>query len=442
MRNKRWRRSLAASMLTLALVATACGDDGETDTTTGDTTTDGDTDGTTDAGEEPAAAPGFDGTTIRLGVITPTTGPVAIIGNPLTAGNQVRVDRINAAGGIGGKYKIELVVEDSQYDAPTAVQKYTSLREDVTLFAQLLGTPTVGALTEQLATDNIVAQPASLDAFWVRNPQLIPVGAPYQIQAINGMEWWINEQGNTDSTICWAGHDDPYGEAGLEGMEFAAEQMEFELAATVKFSASDTSGEALAPVVGRLQQAGCEAIFLTTLPTNLGGLLGAAAQGGYNPTWIGQSPTWVNALAQSPLKDYLAATYHVVSDGALWGDTSVPGMAEMLEDVEAHKPDQQPDGYFVFGYAAMMAVEQVLEEAVAQGDLSREGIANAMTSIDVMEFGDLFGDYEWGTAEERDPPRVSRVFAINPDSPETGFFELASDGTVEGEAAKAFTFEG
>ena len=35
-------------------------------------------------------------------------GSAAIIGNPLTAGNQVYFDPVNAEGGIGGKYKVEL----------------------------------------------------------------------------------------------------------------------------------------------------------------------------------------------------------------------------------------------------------------------------------------------------------------------------------------------
>jgi len=417
MQTKRWRRTLVASMLAMALVASACGDDGETDTTTTDTTTDG-----TDGGSEPATAPGFDGETIRLGVITPTTGPVAVIGNPLTAGNQVRVDAINAAGGIAGKYPIELAVEDSAYDAPTAVQKYTSLKEDVVLFAQLLGTPIVSALLGELETDNIVAQPASLDSFWVREDNLIPVGGPYQIQAVNAMDWWVNQEGNADSVICFAGQDDPYGEAGFEGMEYAAEQMGFEIAADVRFAATDTAAEAHAPNVQRLAGAGCEFVFLTGTPSNSGALLGASAGGGFTPTWVGQSPTWVNALAESPLAPYLAAYYHVMTDGAEWGDASIPGMAQMLDDIAAHRPDQTPDIYFVFGYAAMMAVEQVLEEAVALGDLGRDGIANAMSSIETMEFGDLFSDYGWGPAADRVPPRVSRVFGIDPEAPEAGYF--------------------
>ena len=444
MQRNRWRRSIAASTVALALVATACSSDDASEdpseSPSEDMSDDMSEDPTDGMGGDLAAVPGFDGETIRLGVITPTTGLVAVIGNPLTAGNQARVDAINAAGGIAGMYPIELVVEDSAYDAPTAVQKYTSLKSDVVMFAQILGTPIVNALAGELANDGMLAQPASLDSFWVRNDNLLPVGAPYQVQAINALDWWVNQQGNGDTTICWAGHDDPYGEAGLEGVQFAAEQMGFELAAEVAFSAADTTPESQAPNVGRLAEAGCEFVFLTSLPSNAGGLLGAAAGAEFAPVWIANSPTWVNALAASPLAPYLSATFHVMADGAEWGDTSVPGMAQMIDDIAASSaPDQAADQYFTFGYAAMLAVEQVLEAAVANGDLGHDGILAASQGLDVIEFQGLFGDYQWGAAADRVPPRNSRVFGIDTDAPEVGYFVPVSD-VFTSDAAEAFEF--
>ncbi len=54
------------------------------------------------AGKKPAEVPGFDGTTINLGVITPESGIASIIGKPLTAGNQMWWDYYNDEfGGIG-----------------------------------------------------------------------------------------------------------------------------------------------------------------------------------------------------------------------------------------------------------------------------------------------------------------------------------------------------
>ena len=406
-RSKWWR--LMALLSLVALLGAACGDDDDTGTVG-------------DGGDgDLSSAPGFDGTTIKLGVITPLSGPVAIIGEPLTNGQRVFVEGLNARGGIAGQYPVELVEGDSQYDAATAAQQYSSISSDVVMFAQILGTPVVTALLQSLQEDNIVAQPASLDAEWIREQQLLPVGAPYQVQAANALDWWINQEGNADSVICWAGHDDQYGDAGLEGVEAAAAELDFEIAAEVRFSAADATPEAHAPNVGRLAGAGCEFVFLTATPSTAGAILGASAGASFAPTWVGNSPTWVNALATSPLAPYLAANFRLMTDGGEWGDESLPLMAQMLADIEAYSPDQAPDIYFTFGYAAMNAVTQVLEAAVENGDLSREGIVEAMNGLDVIEFGDVFGDYGWGTPEERVPPRISRVFVVDPEAAASGY---------------------
>ncbi|HEX9683718.1 MAG TPA: ABC transporter substrate-binding protein [Acidimicrobiales bacterium] len=427
MNSPRWRHRLVALLALLTLVAAACGSDDDGGVSTGG-------DG------EPGVTAGFDGTTITLGVITPTTGPVAVIGLPLTEGTRTAVAEINAAGGIAGKYPIDLAVEDSAYDAPTAVQKYTALKDQVVMFAQLLGTPIVSALLDSLKEDQILAQPATLDAFWVREPNLIPVGAPYQIQAANGADWWINQEGNDDAVMCWAGHDDPYGDAGLEGFEFAAEQLGFEIAAEVRFASTDTAPEAQGPNATRLAEAGCTFVFLTATPSTTGALVGAAAAGGFTPQWLGQSPTWVNALAQSEaLAPVLKSFFAVVTDGGLWGDETIPGMVTMLGSVAEYVPEQAADIYFIFGYAAMKSVAQVLEAAVEAGDLSHAGLLAANASLDTITTDDLFGDYGWGDAADRVPPRVSRIFSIDPESPTTGFFVPLTD-PFSSDAAEAYDF--
>jgi len=80
----------------------------------------------------------------------------------------------------------------------------------------------------------------------------------------------------------------------------------------------------------------------------------------------------------------------------------------------------------------------VLEAAVAAGDLSREGIVNAMNSIDTLTFDGLTGDYPYGAPEDRDPPRGSTIFGVDGDKP-------AGLGLIEGDivsaAAEAFVFE-
>ena len=79
------------------------------------------------SGKTPPDVPGFDGSTIKLGVITPTSGLASVIGKPLTEGNRVYWDAKNSRGGVAGKYKVELLVEDSQYQVESRV---AGLRQD------------------------------------------------------------------------------------------------------------------------------------------------------------------------------------------------------------------------------------------------------------------------------------------------------------------------
>lgn len=405
-RRTRWLRPLAL-LVAAGLVVAACGGGRDDD--------DGGGSGDEAEGGEPTEVAGFDGETIRLGVITPTSGQVAVIGEPLTNGDRAYWEHVNEElGGVAGEYPVELVIEDSAYDPPTAVQKYNQIKGDVVMFNQLLGTPVVNALLEQLEADNIVAQPASLDSFWVREQNLLPIGAPYQIQAINGLDWYVTEGGGEGDSICTLRQDDPYGEAGQEGIDFALEQLDLELTREATFPVGNPD---FTTQITQLEGAGCDMVWLVSTPTDTGSALGKAAELGYAPQWMGQSPTWIGALVDSPLLPYLEENYMWVSEGPEYGDESVPGMAEMIRIQETYTPDQEPDIYFNFGYLESRAVHQVLEAAVERGDLSRDGIVEAMNSLDELTFDGLYGDYGWGEPDDRDPPRASSIFGVNAEMP-------------------------
>jgi ABC-type branched-subunit amino acid transport system substrate-binding protein len=418
------RSAVASGLAALALLAAGCGGDDEPSST-----------GTTQAGggAAPKTVPGFDGTTIRVGIISPLTGAVAAIGKPLTAGNEVYFNKVNAAGGVAGKYKIAYEERDSAYIPQQAVQTYNELKGNVVMFAQVLGTPSTKAVLTSLKADNIVAAPASLDAEWVREPNLLPIGGPYQIQAINALTWYVTEGNGKGKKICTLAQDDVYGEAGVAGVEFAGQKNGFTVTSKQKFSATK-GGEATASIQG-LKDAGCEAVFLVSTPTDTGALLGIAARSTFAPQWIGQSPSYIGALAQSPLKDYLARSFMVASEGTEWGDTTVPGMKTMLEDVAKFKPDQTPDYYFAFGYNQARAVTAVLEKAVALGDLSRAGIIKATEEVGTVDFDDLTGDYKYGKAADRVFPLETTLFKVDPAKP-VGLAVVKKNFTTD--AAKDF----
>ena len=115
-------------------------------------------------------------------------------------------------------------------------------------------------------------------------------------------------------------------------------------------------------------------------------------------------------------------------------------MAKMLADVQQFAPDQRPDQYFAFGYAQAWAMDQILERAVKNGDLSKAGITKASKQVGTLKFEGLVGDYKYGkSAKDRNPPRASTIAKVTVGVP-VGLEALETN--VTSDAAKKITFRG
>ena len=364
---------------------------------------------------EPAKSPGFDGETITLGMISPLTGPVAVLGQPVTAGQQVWYQKVNANGGIAGKYKVELLTEDNANQEAQTIQQYNKLKNSVTAFTQVFGTHTTMAIRPQLQVDKIVVSPASFDSYWVHDANMLPVGSTYQVMAINAFSYWLDNEADTDPVACALVRDDPYGEAGMQGIEFVAKKRGIEIASEVTISQADQD---FTGQIAQLKSAECEMVFVTTVPPQLARIVGNAARAGFTPRWIAQWPSWHEALLKSPVVDYIEKYVWLAGEGAEWGESNdAPGMNEIAGDIAQFKPDQAPNVWFITGYNQARAISAMLEKAVADGDLSREGIMKALATMPNVNFGGLTGNYNYGPIEKRNPPAESTVFAIDKTKP-------------------------
>ena len=349
-------------------------------------------------------------------MITPLSGIASIIGNPLTNGNQVYWDAVNAKGGVGGKYKVQLDEQDSQYMVANALQAYDQIKGNVVAFQQILGTQIVQTVLQRLKVDGITGGPATLDSLWVTQPQLFPIGAPYQVEAVNGFNDYLNQGGGKGKKICAIAQDDAYGGAGLQGLSFAASHLKFKVAVTVRFATgSDVSAQ-----VGQLADAKCDAVFLASLPNDTGSIVTKMIGRNFTPQILGLAPTWLPAFASSPDQgSFFAQHFWLLSEGPAWGDTTVPGMSKMLGDIHQFAASQTPDPYFTFGYAQAWAMDQILEQAVKNGDLSHAGIQKAMKQVGTLKFENLVGNYVYGSsAANRNPPRDTTIFKIDASKPE------------------------
>jgi ABC-type branched-subunit amino acid transport system substrate-binding protein len=387
--------------------------------------------------KKPSNTDGFDGKTITLGVITPLSGLVSVIGKPLTAGNQLWWDYYNAEkGGVGGKYKVELSQEDSAYQAPTAVQAYDKLKGDVVAFQQILGTQITKALLPKMQADKAVGAPATLDATWVHNPNLVPISAPYQIETINVLDYFVNN-GGKGKKICALAQDDEYGQAGLDGLSAAKKALKLKTGPSPRFK----TGEDLTAQIQQLADAKCEAVLLAATAADATAVATKSISLNFSPQYMALAPFWLPIFAKSAnIADFFVEHLWVTAGQyVVWGDTSVPGMDKFLERQQKYAADQTPDPYFIFGYLQGEAMAQVLEQAVKNGDLSRDGLLKAVGQIKKLTFEGLDEIYTYGAVAKRNPPRATAVLKID----KAGVVGLAIQNPQTASAtAKKYKIEG
>lgn len=293
----------------------------------------------------------------------------------------------------------------------------------------MLGTGAVRAVQQDLAADGMLATPTTLDAAWYADPQLVPFLPPYQVQAIDAVEYYAANLGEQGGAFCTLTSADAFGTTMADGVRFAGEKLSLQMPAAETFSLGDKEFSAQ---LGRMQAAGCDAVWLGALFPEFATILGQAAGRGFAPTWM--STTYNSAMVTTALAPYLKENLVVSTLGVQWGDTSVPGMRDLIAAQQKWFPAQQPDPYFVFGWMQARAVAQVIEAAAAKGDLSRAGIKAALDGIGTLTFDGLVPDLPYGAPSQRQVNSATTFFGVSPDA-------LASSGglTVLAPAAQNFS---
>lgn len=376
--------------------------------------------------------------TITLGILSPYSGGsiADVIGIPLANGVKTFFAGVNGRGGIDG-YKIKFLEEDTQYDPQIEVTKYNQIHNQVLMIADSLGTPTTFAVKDEAAQDHMLISAATLSSALAREKYLMLAGTPYRLQVENAFDYVVNTLHVQNPATGIIYQNDEYGQDGLTGYKEAITAYHLNDVAEASYGATDTKFTAQ---VLQMKAAGAKYVFLTTIPGATGGIIGTAAQLGYFPQWILQSPAFASPLMAVPALVPLLEKAWVMGQGAIWGDKSAPGMVQLLSDVAKYAPKQQPDAFFQAGYTYAEVTYAVLKQAFANNDISRDGLLKAFESLHNVDLGGLLPPVNYGSSADpnsRVPTRDSVVYAIDPTQP-TDIRALTPDFT--GSAAKASQF--
>ena len=317
---------------------------------------------------------------VRIGIINDLSGPAAAIGRPLQAGYEVLSEQINAGGSglLPEGWTVEWVIRDHGYNPQQAVQMYNEIHDDVLFLGMSFGTPTTLPLHPMLNRDHMLAIPASLSSRTGLNLYTPVSTATYRTEAMRAVDWTV-EQAGPSVKLGIVYQQDDYGEDAVEGLEVEAEFHGVQVVAKQAISPGQADFTA---VVSALQSAGAEYVMLGILPSATGPLLGTAAQLGYQPVWMGNSPVWLDRFFDPDvIPASVFATYHWVGSAPFWGE-DVPGMPAFLAAFERFAgDDMEPDFYTLAGYMYASVGVEAFRRALEAGDVSPEGLIKGLQAI-------------------------------------------------------------
>jgi ABC-type branched-subunit amino acid transport system substrate-binding protein len=339
----------------------------------------------------PAGTPGVDlaNKVVKMGALNDESGPAAAIGKPYAIGKRMLAAAVKAGdvSALPEGWTIELVEKDHGYNPQQSVQHYNAIKDEVLFIAHSFGTPNTMPLRPMLTRDNLVAFPASLSSEMAEHAHTPPLGPSYRVEAMRAMDWAVEQAGDAKKVKAGVVHQqDDYGKDGLSGWTEAARHHGVEI---VDQQAVAPGQKDYAAVVTSLKEKGATHVLLATLPSGTGPILGTAAQLGYKPVWLGNTPSWIDRFFDAQvIPPPVLAGFHWVTGLSYWGE-DVPGMKEFLDIYEKHKAMGEPNFYILASFFQGLVALEALHRAIEQDQVTREGFVAALKTVQGYDAGGL-----------------------------------------------------
>ena len=235
---------------------------------------------------------------IIFGTYTDLSGPLAVWGVPEANGMRMRIDEINAAGGIHGRM-LEIIIEDMQYQVPRAIQAANKLirRDNVFAMVGALGTPMNLAVTPQqleAGVPNLFPMTAAAEMAEPLHPMKYSFFRSYPEQYRAAVAHF-HENGGF-KTPCVAQIANEAGESMTLGVELQLQEIGMEIAAKTEHSPTETD---MVSSVTTLKNANCDIVFLSTGVGDTIRIVATAKKLGFQPTFVGGMVPYMDAVAQA-----------------------------------------------------------------------------------------------------------------------------------------------
>ncbi len=321
---------------------------------------------------------------ILLGTHTDLSGPAALYGVAVVNAMRLRLDAVNAAGGIHGR-PVRLIVEDHGFQLPRAVQATNKLiqRDRVLAIVGALGVPMNNvALPIQLAANvpNLFPMAASRSMIEPPHPLKFLSGSLYYDQLRAGLGWMLAQKGK--KAVCTLYQDTDFGAEALAAIRDTLGPRGLTMLESVSHKPTDTEFGAN---VTRLRNAGCDLVVLATLFRDTLLAMGAAKRMGWEVDFLGPSTVYDYVIEQAP-GAVTQGLYAMASIALPYRDSAPP---EAIAWMDAYKRayGAEPNAGAIYGAAIIDLAVLALDRAGPHP--TGPGVARAAESI--SGFRDIFG---------------------------------------------------
>ena len=347
----------------------------------------------TSACDDPEAATAPIEGDILIGSSIPLSGGPAVLFAPFGAGMQAYVDYYNAEnGGVNGQ-QLQLTVKDDQYTADLTKANVDELvfDDNVALLTGIIGSANNLAVQADLNAQCIPQLWAATGApNWGEvdtNPWTSGLLVPYAIESEVWAQYIESEYGE-GATVALFTVNNEFGQAYVDAFTESAAAHGIEIVAQETIEAADSG--APSGQMTNIVAANPDAILAVPLGaqciafmTELGNA--KAANPDFNPA-VYQTATCANPI-------FFGAVSNGGADGVFTSSNlkdvnnadvvaSDEKVSTYIDNFTAAAPDADPGGIGAAGWVAMELTVEAIQQAADAGNLSREGIINAVRNID------------------------------------------------------------
>jgi ABC-type branched-subunit amino acid transport system substrate-binding protein len=338
--------------------------------------------------------------TITVAAFLPLSGTLEGFGQSTLEGHEAYWAYVNdVLGGVGGTYAVRVTPLDTAYDEEIARSLWAVNEAQTLAISSVLGSPITSALLAGTGSERILIAAGSQASSWSAAPNvLLNLALPtYRDQVAGAIVAGRAEEPvlTAEPPLGLVYQEGAYfGEDCLAGFEQATERDASGVAVSVGHAASST--EFTEPLAA-MEEAGVKTLFVCSTPAAVLQMVATFELGDYRPTLILPAQSYDASLPAAVGVDGdetagLEALDRVFIIGSLPPfESEAPGM-KLLRDNLARFDSRIPDRaivnpWFFLGYAQAATFHLILEEALDQGDLTREGIWAARDRLGDVDFG-------------------------------------------------------